>query len=606
MNNRPSALLAPRPLDMRLSGGSYTCPPALLAEIAAYTTERQEAAAAAGLDLRLDDTRGHPQSYRLLVKSGGIAVEAGGEAGWFYALMTLRQLARRAGPAGRIPCCIIEDRPDFAVRGVMLDISRDRVPTMETILRLIDLWAELKLNQVQLYTEHTFAYSRHRRVWENASPFTGEEVEILDAACRERCIELVPNQNSFGHLERFLQYPEYRHLAESPEGCLDFWGNRRPHPTSLYPCSEEALDFLRDLYDELLPHFSSRLFHVGLDEIFELGQGRSREACAQRGAGRIYLDFLLAIHAEVSRRGHQMLFWGDMMLRAPELIPELPRDVVAAVWGYEADHPFAEQCRVFAEAGLPFYVFPGTSSWNSLGGRWPNARANLLAAGIQGLRYGAQGYVIADWGDFGHWQQLPVSLPGYVYGAAVAWGTRRNENLDMRSVLSGLVFEDETEGAAAALLALGGVYLAAGVGLENGSVLHALFADRGHKGYARAVKRLSAAGLGRAEDQVREALKAVEKARILAPRGELLRAELRFSASHMLHACALGRARLEAEGRTPEAIAAPVRRVLAAEMAPLVEEYRRLWLQRSRPGGLRESVGRLEAFFNIYRRGGEA
>ena len=61
---------------------------------------------------------------------------------------------------------------------------------------------------------------------------------------------------------------------------------------------------------------------------------------------------------------------------------------------------------------MPFWVCPGTSSWNSLVGRWPNARANVLDAAESGLAAGARGFLLTDWGDNGHWQHLPVSFLG--------------------------------------------------------------------------------------------------------------------------------------------------------------------------------------------------
>src|SRR5690606_11763612 len=115
----------------------------------------------------------------------------------FYGAVTLIQLLEQAGAS--LPCLRISDRPDFVDRGVMLDVSRDKVPTMETLYRLVDRLASWKINQLQLYTEHTFAYRHHPEVWAKASPLTGEEILRLDAYCRERFIELVPNQNSFGH-----------------------------------------------------------------------------------------------------------------------------------------------------------------------------------------------------------------------------------------------------------------------------------------------------------------------------------------------------------------------------------------------------------------------
>ena len=106
----------------------------------------------------------------------------------------------------------------FAVRSYMLDISRDKVPTMGTLKQLVDILARFDYNQFQLYTEHTFAYAAHKAVWEKASPLTAEEIRELDLYCVMHGIELVPNQNCFGHMERWLTKPDYNHLAELPKG----------------------------------------------------------------------------------------------------------------------------------------------------------------------------------------------------------------------------------------------------------------------------------------------------------------------------------------------------------------------------------------------------
>jgi N-acetyl-beta-hexosaminidase len=133
-----------------------------------------------------------------------------------------------------MPCLSIIDYPDFQSRGVMLDISRDKVPTLQTLCELTDRLASWKINQLQLYTEHTFAYRNHPEPWENSSPFTGEDIIILDEYCKQRYIELVPNQNSFGHMHRWLKLPRYKPLAECPDG-YDFpWGGHSDEPS---PCA---------------------------------------------------------------------------------------------------------------------------------------------------------------------------------------------------------------------------------------------------------------------------------------------------------------------------------------------------------------------------------
>ena len=278
------------------------------------------------------------QGYRLTIGASGIEAVGSDPAGLQYARATLAQIMRQCPSA--VPAGEILDWPDFPVRGVMLDISRDKVPTMDTLRLIVDLLAALKINHLQLYTEHTFAYSRHREVWADASPMTAEEIRVLDAYCRERFIELVPNQNSFGHLEKWLRLPRYRDLAECLEGFEWPWGGRSEEPFSLDPSNPGSLALLEELFDELLPNFTSRLFNVGCDETFDLGQGKSRELCARVGKGRVYLDFLLKIHRLVAARGHTMLYWGDIIMEHPELVRRAARGCHCAGVGIRGESSF--------------------------------------------------------------------------------------------------------------------------------------------------------------------------------------------------------------------------------------------------------------------------
>ena len=86
----------------------------------------------------------------------------------------------------RVPPMTVSDWPDFPNRGVMLDITRGKVPEMTTLYALVDKLAEWKYNQLQLYFEHAFAYEGHHTVWEEASPMTPAQVRALDAYCRDR------------------------------------------------------------------------------------------------------------------------------------------------------------------------------------------------------------------------------------------------------------------------------------------------------------------------------------------------------------------------------------------------------------------------------------
>jgi len=567
-------ILLPRPRRLTLAAGTWAIDGGAVDE---------RLAASSGL---------RAEGYRLTVAPAGVLIEASDPAGAFYARATLAQLVRLHHEDGRVPALTIDDWPDFAERGVMLDISRDKVPTMETLYALVDALASWKINRLQLYMEHTFAYRGHPEVWKDASPLTGEEVEALDAYCRERFIELVPNQNSFGHMERWLRLPRYAPLAEvaQPEG--DYM--------SLCPIDPGSVELLAGLYDELLPHFASRTFNVGCDETIDLGKGRSADAVARDGVGRVYLAFLEKIHALVTGRGHRMQFWGDIVLQHPELIGELPRPIEALNWGYEADHPFADEGAKFAAAGIGYQVCPGTSTWLSLGGRTANALGNLESAARNGLAHGAKGILITDWGDHGHWQPLPVSLLPLAYGAAVAWCHEANRDLDVARAVDPHVFRDAAGVLGGLARDLGNVYAETGALAKNASVLALLLLFPARSMKEGRFAKITAEGLERAEATIDALASKLSAARPDRGDAGLILSEFALAADLMRHACRFGRARLAAPENRAEGIDAAERGALGREIERIVAEYRRIWRRRNREGGLRESAGRLEALGRLY------
>jgi hypothetical protein len=525
-----------------------------------------------------DPTIPHPQGYRLSITPTEILIASATPAGAFYATQTLRQL-RRQFPT-ELPCLEIADHPDFPTRGVMLDISRDKVPTMATLFALIDQLAEWKINQLQLYTEHTFAYSQHRRVWQHASPMTADEIRALDAYCAARFIELVPNQNSFGHMERWLKHDEYRHLAESIDGADTPWGFRWKGPFSLCPTDPASIDLLRGLYAELLPNFTSRLFNVGCDETFDIGQGRSKQECERRGVTRVYLDFLAKVNDLVRAQGRTMMFWGDIIVEKPELIGEVPRDVIALEWGYEADHPFDRDGARFAQAGVPFYVCPGTSSWNSITGRTDNALANLKNAAENGLKHGAIGYLITDWGDNGHLQYLPTSYLGFAAGAAFSWCLDTNRDQDWIKALSLHAFDDPSGALARVANDLGNTYRVFSKNNQNGSPLFRVLVPPPNDPHPE--RSISPEELAAAAAAIEAAIAPLPRAASHRADAQLIADEFRQSAAVLRHAIELARAKQEG---TPA--------IASLTVEKLIEEHRRLWLARNRPGGLEDSVHRL-------------
>lgn len=532
-----------------------------------------------------EDRRLPPDGFTLRIAPDGAVLRAGSRAGLFYGASALAGLLRAAAAGdGAVPACRVSDAPDFARRGVLLDVSRGKVPTMPALFRLADLLSSLRYNELQLYFEHPFAYPGHAEVWLNASPLTACEIRALDAYCQSRCIELVPNQNSFGHLERWLGHPRYAPLAELPRGGAPLpWGGTRPYPSALTPEGDASVAFLGGLYAGLLPNFTSKTLNVGFDEVFDLrGGGKSAGRIRREGEAGVFLDFLRRVRDEARRRGaDELLFWADMILRGPAVPEGVPPGCRALVWGYEAGHPFEEQCARLEGAGIPFSVCPGTSSWRSLAGRTDNMTANIRAAAAAGRRHGARGLLLCDWGDAGHWQPLAASLPAFVEGARRAWRAEPEPGRDLArdAEASGAV----APGHARPLMDLGNLHLRCGATRENASELFQLL--------SRPMGEPVDAGVtpGRLRDVLRRLDAVLEGLPAPPPScGDEFRAqhdETLLAGRMIRAACLRGILRL---GAMPGG-----GRRLKEEMQALRKCFAEVWLLRNRPGGLAESLGLL-------------
>ena len=555
--------LLPRPRSLRLTDGIRLGGPG------AGATERRH-------------VDGHgPEGYRLITTRDGIWSEASTDAGHFRAAATLRQLETLYGAA--IPCMEIEDAPELAVRAYMLDISRCRVPTMRQLERLVDLLAAFKFNQLQLYMEHTFAYAGHEAAWGAASPLTPEEVRQLDAYCAARHIELVPNQNAFGHMERWLRHDAYKPLAESPDGFHHPVAGWKPHGSVLYP-DNAAVDFIAGLLDQLLPCFGSRDVHLGCDEPWELGQGRSAARVEREGRHAVFLEHVRRLASLCEERRHRMLFWSDELRADPGRIAEFPAHCVPVAWGYEADHAFEPEAEAFAAAGRDFLIAPGDSSWNSFTGRLETAHRNIRQAALVARNFEARGLLLTSWGDHGHQQQWPAQLPGLLLAAQAGWNPGALDDFNLADALNRHVFADSAQ-------ILGPLWVELAL-LDNHCPprLHPLNSSFHYDALYAAPGRIRKAMRPHGEDCLFHALglldsleKQLARAAPACADADWLVDETRLAIA--MARCGLRRAQAIGKGADPQAA--------FADWDTILKDFSACWLRRSRPGGLDESLAKL-------------
>ena len=398
------------------------------------------------------------EGYVLIATADQVVVGGKTGAGTFYGLQTLKQLVRGEGATAFIPSVRIVDWPTMRWRGVSDDISRGPVPTVDYIKRQIRTEAFFKLNLHSFYMEHTFASSSHPLIGPEGGSLTPAEIKELVAYARDYHVELVPEQQTFGHLHKALRLEKYAELAETPYGDV------------LSPQQPGSYQLIADWYKELNELFPGQFFHIGEDETFELGQGQSRAEAQAKGVGAVYFEHLNRVRDLLKPYNRKLMFWGDIALNHPDLIGNIPKDMIVMNWQYGARDDYWSSIKPFQDAGLQQFVCPGAQTWNQI---FPNTEAaakNIINFVRDGQKAGAIGMMNTTWDDDGE-ALFEMAWYPLALGAAASWQEGALDRSRFDDNFAWSFFRAEGNDLTTALLTIG----RAGASISAGATTDELF-----------------------------------------------------------------------------------------------------------------------------------
>ncbi|HSE26213.1 MAG TPA: beta-N-acetylhexosaminidase [Pyrinomonadaceae bacterium] len=391
------------------------------------------------------------EGYLLDVRKDGVVIAATTATGVFYGLQTLKQLVRGDSANGYIQGVHIVDWPAMRWRGMSDDISRGPVPTLSYIKRQLRTFASFKLNVHSFYMEHTLASDEHPLIAPEGGSLTPAEIKELVAYARSYHIELIPEQQTFGHLHKALKLEKYNSLAETPYGDV------------LSPQQEGSYKLIADWYRELDQLFPGQFFHIGADETFELGEGQSMEAAKAKGVGAVYFDHLDRVRELLKPYNRKLIFWGDIALNHPDLIGDIPKDLIVANWDYAPRESYNSRIEPFKKAGLQQLVCPGIWSWNQIFPNIESSSKNIINFVRDAQTAGAIGMLNTSWDDDGE-SLFEMSWYGVVLGAAASWQSQPFDQNGFDADFDWAFFRTEGQSFVSAIRALGSVNATLGGG----------------------------------------------------------------------------------------------------------------------------------------------
>ena len=240
------------------------------------------------------------EGYNLTVTTESVTLEAATTAGLYFGLQTIKKILPANVMAGvqdesvteyALPVVTIKDEPRFSYRGFMLDVSRHFF-TVDEVKRMLDVMSYYKMNkfhwhltddqgwriEIKKYPKLTsiasiapnsrFTDMVYGQYWINKEYgpyyYTQEELKEVVAYAAERHIDVIPEIDMPGHFVAALcAYPEY---SCTPNDARTVWIEGGVSSDVLNVANDKAVQFIKDILDELMEIFPYEMIHIGGDE----------------------------------------------------------------------------------------------------------------------------------------------------------------------------------------------------------------------------------------------------------------------------------------------------------------------------------------------------
>jgi len=358
------------------------------------------------------------EGYILQIDPKKIVIVGKTDPGLFYGVVTLVQLVRGSNN-GILQSLQISDWPTLKFRGISDDMARGQVPTLKEMKKIIRFCASYKMNTYMPYMEDLFTSKKYPSIGKNRGRLTPKEVRELQNYAAKYFVQVIPIFELLGHCENILIQPKFEHLAEFPGAA------------SLSTTNPQTYTFLRNIIREQASLWKSPYFHAGLDESWDVGKGESKPLVMRYNAAVVHVDHYKKLYQMLKKQGKRMIMYGDIILKNPEILTQLPKDVIIMDWHYHASDDFPS-VELFRRTGRNFLISPGVSDWSRIFPDFTKAFVNIKYYTQKGALYGALGSIVSTWGDYGGANFKELDWLGFGYAAASAWNPEESDPEDFR------------------------------------------------------------------------------------------------------------------------------------------------------------------------------
>lgn len=294
----------------------------------------------------------------------------------------------------------IESKEPFKIRGFHLDL-RVQVMKMPALKDFALQLSRNGINTLIMEWEAAYPYEKHS-VITGQYAYSRTEVRAFIAYCKSLKIDVIPLQQSFGHVEYILRHYRYKELREDKK---DF---SQVNPLKEALCKE----LFTDLFKDMIATHDSPYIHIGGDETYLLGHSEeSKKKVAAVGKGRLYGDYIKMLCDLVISLGKRPIVWADIALNYPDALIGLPKETIFVDWNYGwALDRFGDHEKLM-KSGFEIWGSPSIRSHpdNYFLTEWKKHFENIRTFIPQARTLGYKGMVMTSWSTSGLYSGIQES-----------------------------------------------------------------------------------------------------------------------------------------------------------------------------------------------------
>lgn len=245
----------------------------------------------------------------------------------------------------------IKKENKFKIVGFHLDL-RIQVMKLSALKDFVDELSEKGVNTLIMEWEATFPFESHPLI-ANQFAYTKKEIVEFISYCAKKNIEVIPLQQSLGHLEYVLMYPRYAEMRENTKDV-----------SQICPMEHELnKELLTQLITELAELHPSKYFHIGGDEAYLFGYCKKCNArVKQKGKAGLLADHLKMVTDIVVSLGKTPILWSDIANKYPDQLGVLPKETIFLVWNYGWNLDLFGDPKLLTDKGFEVWGAPALRS----------------------------------------------------------------------------------------------------------------------------------------------------------------------------------------------------------------------------------------------------